>query len=129
MLAIARQTVSNAEFIHADMLEMEVADRVAAVIAWDSIFHVDRRQHGRLFGKIRGLVVEGGWLLLSAGGTSEEGFSSEMFGHRFYYSGYAPEQTATLLEASGFKVQLCEIDDASSRGHVAIIALAAANGA
>jgi cyclopropane fatty-acyl-phospholipid synthase-like methyltransferase len=122
MLAFARQAVPGGVFIRADMLELRLDDRVDAVIAWDSVFHIDRRHHAALFGRIREVLEDGGWLLLSAGGTSEEGFESEMYGHTFYYSGYAPEQTLGLLEAAGFTIDHVEVDDPSSRGHVAIIA-------
>jgi hypothetical protein len=45
-----------------------------------------------------------------------------MFGHTFFYSGYEPEVARNLLEAEGFKVELWEVDDPSSRGHIAVIA-------
>jgi hypothetical protein len=50
-----------------------------------------------------------------------------MFGHTFFYSGYEPDETVRLLEAAGFTVELCEVDDPSSRGHVAIVARATAH--
>jgi cyclopropane fatty-acyl-phospholipid synthase-like methyltransferase len=129
LLEIARRAVPEAEFGHAEMLEVRMAQRVGAVIAWDSVFHTDRRRHAEVFAVMRSLLEEGGWLLMSAGGSSEEGFESEMFGQRFYYSGYEPAQTVQLLTAAGFDVELCEVDDSSSRGHVAIIARAVARGA
>jgi cyclopropane fatty-acyl-phospholipid synthase-like methyltransferase len=128
MLAIARRTVPEATFLHADMLELPDVGPFAAVVAWDSVFHVDRRRHAGLYGRIRDLLEDGGWLLLSAGGTGHEGFTSEMFGHTFFYSGYEPDETVRLLEAAGFTVELCEVDDPSSRGHVAIVARATAHG-
>jgi hypothetical protein len=51
-----------------------------------------------------------------------EGFTSEMFGHTFFYSGYGPDVARRLLEAAGFEVELWEVDDPSSRGHIAVIA-------
>jgi cyclopropane fatty-acyl-phospholipid synthase-like methyltransferase len=126
MLAIARQAVPGAQFLHADMLEVTLEQPVSAVIAWDSVFHIDRREHAAAFAVMRSQLEEGGWLLMSAGGSSEAGFESEMFGHRFYYSGYEPAQTVRLLTGAGFEVELCEVDDPSSRGHVAIIARAVA---
>ena len=74
----------------------------------------------------------GGRLLLSVGGSGAEGstsgdagaedFTSEMFGHRFFYSGYEPQVARDLLEAEGFEIELWEVDDPSSRGHIAAIA-------
>ncbi len=122
MLDIARQVVPGAELIQADMCDANLTGSFAAAIAWDSIFHVERAHHRAIFRKLSGLLDPGGWLLLSAGGSGHEGFTSEMFGHTFFYSGYEPEETQGLLTVEGFGVDLCEVDDPSSRGHVAIIA-------
>lgn len=122
MLEIARRVVPEAELILGDMREVELAGRFAAVVAWDSIFHVERTQHPAVFEKISGLLSPGGRLLTSAGGTGHEGFTSEMFGHAFFYSGFEPGETLRLLTAAGFEVELCEEDDASSLGHLAIVA-------
>ena len=54
--------------------------------------------------------------------ASGEGFTSEMFGYEFYYSGYAPEITRRLLESTGFEIEIWEVDDPSSLGHIAVIA-------
>lgn len=126
MLEMARRAVPRAEFVQCDMLEVRLPQPVAAIIAWDSVFHVDRRRHAAVFGVMRSLLESGGWLLMSAGGSSEEGFESEMFGQSFYYSGYEPAETVQLLTEAGFEVERCEVDDPSSRGHVALIARAAA---
>jgi cyclopropane fatty-acyl-phospholipid synthase-like methyltransferase len=128
MLALARQAVPQAAFLESDILDVRMAQPVAAVIAWDSVFHIDRRRHRAVFDVIRSQMEDGGWLLMSAGGTSEKGFHSDMFGQSFYYSGYAPAKTVRMLAAAGFDVQLCEVDDPSSRGHVALIARAVAKG-
>lgn len=45
-----------------------------------------------------------------------------MFGHTFFYSGYEPEKLVALLGEEGFEIDLCEEDDPSSGGHVAVIA-------
>jgi hypothetical protein len=80
--------------------------------------------------------LPGGRLLLTVGGSdvdagtvgstdqvdaAREGFTSEMFGHTFFYSGYAPGVARQLLEAEGFGVEVWEVDDPSSRGHIAVI--------
>ncbi|MBI1785579.1 MAG: class I SAM-dependent methyltransferase [Nitrospirae bacterium] len=125
MLELAKRLIPQADLIHADMLEVDFDDRFAAIIAWDSIFHTERRHHQAIFGKLHKWLEPGGWLLLSVGGSASEdgeGFTSEMFGQTFFYSGYAPEESIRLLEAEGFQIKLWKVDDPSSRGHVAIIA-------
>jgi SAM-dependent methyltransferase len=136
MLEIAKNEIPEAEFIHGDMVEIEFAGIFAAAVAWDSVFHVERRHHPAIFRKLAHSLKPGARLFLSVGGSGcdatiedsasdwggVEGFTSEMFGHTFFYSGYEPDVTRRLLEAEGFEIELWEVDDPSSRGHIAAIA-------
>jgi SAM-dependent methyltransferase len=135
MLEIAKRVVPEAEFIHCDMVEIQFSDKFAAAVAWDSIFHVERKHHSAIYRKLANSLEAGRRLLLSAGGSgvdsgvadsaaddSVEGFTSEMFGHTFFYSGYEPQVARGLLEAEGFSIETWEVDDPSSRGHIAVIA-------
>ena len=123
MLDIASRVVPEAELIRADMSDADLPQKFAAAVAWDSIFHVDRRRHQAIFRKLADAITPGGKLLLSVGGSDggEEGFTSEMHGHTFFYSGYAPDETKRMLEAEGFEILLWEIDDPSSHGHIAAL--------
>lgn len=136
MLEIAKREVPKAVFIHSDMINVQLATGFGAAIAWDSIFHVARKHHSEIFHKVAKSLEPGGRFLLSVGGSDpassanpaagcaldKEGFTSEMFGHTFFYSGYEPRVTRNLLEAAGFEIEVWEIDDPSSRGHIAVIA-------
>jgi SAM-dependent methyltransferase len=121
LLEIASTVVPGAELIHADMLEIQFAEKFAAAVAWDSVFHVERKYHSAIYRKLSDSLEPGGRLLLSVGGSEAEDFS-EMFGHTFFYSGYAPKVARQLLEAEGFEIEVWEVDDPSSRGHIAVIA-------
>jgi cyclopropane fatty-acyl-phospholipid synthase-like methyltransferase len=128
MLKFAGQTVPEAELINADMVTVELSDTFDGAVAWDSMFHVERKHHAAIYRKLANALRSGGRLLLSVGGSapaedaSVEGFTSEMFGETFYYSGFAPEVMRKLIEAAGFEIELWEVDDPSSRGHIAVIA-------
>lgn len=129
MLKFARLTVPDANFIHADMVNVELTETFDAAIAWDSMFHVERKHHAAIYRKLSKALKPGSRVLLSVGGSAPdqeddtvEGFTSEMFGETFYYSGFAPEVTRKIIEAAGFEIELWEIDDPSSRGHIAVIA-------
>jgi cyclopropane fatty-acyl-phospholipid synthase-like methyltransferase len=128
MLKFARQTVPEAELIQADMVTVELADTFDAAVAWDSMFHVERKHHAAIYRKLANALGAGARLLLSVGGSapaeddSVEGFTSEMHGQTFYYSGFAPEVARKLIAAAGFEIELWEVDDPSSRGHIAVIA-------
>jgi len=128
MLKFARQTVPEAELIHADIVTVELTDTFDAAVAWDSMFHVAREHHAAIYRKLANALREGAGVLLSVGGSapaeddSVEGFTSAMYGQTFYYSGFAPEVARKLIEASGCEVELWEVDDPTSRGHIAVIA-------
>ncbi len=134
LLKIAKTTIPEAELIHADMIEIQFAEKFAAAVAWDSIFHVERKHHSTIYRKLSDSLEIGGRLLLSVGGSDSEdsddsvgeGFTSEMFGQTFFYSGYAPKIARGLLENEGFEIEVWEIDDPSSHGHIAVIAKKAA---
>ncbi|MDT5270624.1 MAG: hypothetical protein QOH49_2810 [Acidobacteriota bacterium] len=122
MLEIARRVVPEAELVRADVCELELDEQFAAVVVWDSLFHVERGQHHAVFQKLSALLSPGGLLLLSAGGTGHAGFTSEMHGHTFFYSAHGPVETLRLLASAGFEVELSEEDDPSSKGHIAVVA-------
>lgn len=129
MLKFAQRTVLKAKFIHADMVDLELADKFDGAIAWDSMFHVERKHHAAIYQKLFQALKVGSRVLLSVGGSapdeeddSVEGFTSEMFGQTFYYSGFAPEVTRKMIESAGFEIELWEVDDPTSRGHIAVIA-------
>ena len=126
MLEIAKKAIPEAEFVHGDMIKVKLADGFGAAIAWDSVFHVERKHHSVIFHKLAKSLEHGGRLLLSVGGSGAHDFTSEMFGHTFFYSGHEPEVARELLEAEGFEIELWEVDDPSSRGHIAVIARKAA---
>ncbi|HSP61742.1 MAG TPA: class I SAM-dependent methyltransferase [Pyrinomonadaceae bacterium] len=122
MLEIAKKAVPEAEFVHGDMIKVQLADGFGAAIAWDSVFHVERKHHSAIFHKLAKSLAHGGRLLLSVGGSGADDFTSKMFGHTFFYSGHEPEVARKLLEAEGFEIEVWEVDDPASRGHIAVIA-------
>lgn len=122
MLEIARRVVPEAELIEADMCEAELEGTFDAAVAWDSVFHVERSRHRAVFRKLSGALAPGAPFLLSAGATGHPGFTSEMFGRAFSYSGFGPEETLRLLRSEGFEIELCEEDDPSGDGHLAVVA-------
>jgi cyclopropane fatty-acyl-phospholipid synthase-like methyltransferase len=127
LLKIAKTVVPEAELIHADMIEIQFTEKFAAAVAWDSVFHVERKYHSSIYRKLARSLETGARLLLSVGGSGAEddeaeGITSEMFGHEFFYDAYAPPIARQLLETAGFEIETWEIDDPSSLGHIAVIA-------
>jgi SAM-dependent methyltransferase len=129
LLEIARTVIPESELIHADMVDLEFTETFAAAIAWDSVFHLPREAHPALYRKLARALDPGRRLLLSVGGSGAEsldstagGINSEMFGQSFFYDGYAPDIARQLIETAGFEIELWEVDDPTSHGHIAVIA-------
>ncbi len=129
LLKIAKTVIPEAELVHADMVEIQFSEKFAAAVAWDSVFHVERKYHSSIYRKLADCLESGGRLLLSVGGSGAEpddsdaqGITSEMFGHTFFYDAYAPRIARELLEAEGFEIEVWEVDDPSSNGHIAVVA-------
>jgi cyclopropane fatty-acyl-phospholipid synthase-like methyltransferase len=124
LLDVARRAVPSAAFVHGDMRVAEPGGPFDGLVAWDSVFHVPRADHAALFRRFRGWLRDGGLLLLALGGSAWEG-TSDMLGETFFYSGHDLEVALRLLRDAGFVVRRAEVDDPGSRGHVAVLAIAA----
>ncbi len=119
-LRFAGALCPEAEFITADMLDLELSTRYHGLVAWDSVFHIPRARHRTLFCSMHRWLDPGAPMLLSLGGTEDE-FTAPMFGVDFFYSGYAPEKSVDLLRETGFEIIRAKIDDPSGRGHLALV--------
>lgn len=119
-LRAAAASCPEAQFITADIATVELTGRFQGLVAWDSLFHIPRSAHQRIFRKMHAWLDADAPMLLSLGGTEDE-FTAPMYGVDFFYSSYAPETSLKLLEESGFNIVRAEIDDPSSRGHFAIL--------
>ena len=129
MLAIAARVVPEAKLIHADIVDMQLNEKFAAVIVWDSAFHVRREYHAAIYRKVAAALEPGGRMLLSAGGEGADtldstfaGLTSEMYGAAFFYDAYHPRLARQLIERAGLEIELWEVDDPSSHAHIAVIA-------
>ena len=123
MLDLARRAVPGVTFLHGDMRVAEPGGPFDAIVAWDSVFHIPRAEHAAIFSRFRSWLRPGGRLLVSLGGSGEDGFTSEMHGETFFFSGFEPIEALQVLCEAGFEVEHWEVDDPSSRGHIAVLAV------
>lgn len=120
MLRIAQVNCPEAQLAFGDMLAITLPKRYEGIIAWNSLFHIPRSLHSALFLRMRNWLMPGGSLLLSVGGSDDE-FTATLFDVPFFYSAHRPDVSIALLRDIGFEILLSEIDDPSSRGHMAIL--------
>jgi len=127
MLRLARANCPAAELVPGDMVSVELPGAYHGIVAWDSIFHIPKAQHAKIFQAMYRWLEPSAPLLLSVGGSEDE-FIAPMFGIDFFYSGHSPDVNLALLREAGFGIVLSEVDDPSSRGHVAVLCRRAAEG-
>jgi cyclopropane fatty-acyl-phospholipid synthase-like methyltransferase len=120
MLRLARANCPEADFVLADFTAAQLPGAYDGIVAWDSVFHLPKAQHATLFRAMHRWLKPGAPVLLSVGGTADE-FVAPMFGIDFFYSGHSPDASLALLRDAGFEIVLAEVDDPTSRGHVAAI--------
>lgn len=120
MLELASRTVPAATFLLGDMRPADPGGPFDGIVAWDSVFHLPLAEHPALYSRLSSWLRPGGRLLISLGGSGPDSFTSEMYGETFFYSGQEPSETLAALGRAGFRITHWEVDDPSSRGHVAI---------
>jgi cyclopropane fatty-acyl-phospholipid synthase-like methyltransferase len=102
MLRRAQVTCPEAEFIAGDMLTLKLTRRYQGIVAWDSVFHIPRTEHGRLFSDMYQWLEHNTPLLLSIGGSEDE-FTAPMFGVDFFYTAILPMSAWHVCVMQGFK--------------------------
>jgi cyclopropane fatty-acyl-phospholipid synthase-like methyltransferase len=126
MLELAGRAVPAATFLLGDMRTADPGGPFDALVAWDSVFHIPRAEHRRMIARFRSWLCPRGRLLVSLGGTGYAGFTSQMHGETFFYSGHEPTVALRMITRAGFGIEFWEEDDPSARGHIAVLAVRSA---
>jgi ubiquinone/menaquinone biosynthesis C-methylase UbiE len=105
-IALARQNVPTATFLHADMASVQFpAASFDAVVAFYSIIHVPRQEHPCLLQSIARWLRPGGLFVASMGaGTSEDWYEDDWLGVPMYWSHYDGETNQRLVADAGLEV-------------------------
>jgi SAM-dependent methyltransferase len=109
-ISLARDNVPAAEFIEADMAEVNLAARsFDAVSAFYSITHVPRGEHDALLRRIGGWLKPDGLLVASLGADALSDWRGEWLGTEMFFSHYDAEANLTLLRGAGFAIERSEV--------------------
>jgi SAM-dependent methyltransferase len=105
-IELARRIVPGATFIHGDMATQAFpAGRFDAVVAFFSIFHLPREEHGEVYGRIASWLRPGGYLVASTGVYSDPGTVEEdWLGAPMYWSFYPSARSLEMIRTSGLEV-------------------------
>ena len=103
---LARRNVPGATFIHGDMAAQSFpAGSFDAVVAFFSIFHLPREEHGAMFAAIASWLRPGGYLVASTGTYSDPGTNEhDWLGAPMYWSFYPSARSLELIRASGLEI-------------------------
>ncbi|WP_185730959.1 class I SAM-dependent methyltransferase [Burkholderia cepacia] len=116
MLKIARHNIPNGEWLKSSIEAFRPSGVYAAAIAWDSIFHVPRQEHFKIFSRTRDALRSGGRFLLTVGGSEHPPFTGSMFGSLFFFDSFPPSTAVSFLELAGYKIIHTEFVDPPTEG-------------
>lgn len=95
--------LANASFETADIMDYQTSKSFDAVIAFDSLWHIEYSRQKEVFPIIGKLLNKGGYFLFTYGKRDCE-VIGRMFGQDFYYSSLDISDTKRLLIDSGFDI-------------------------
>ncbi|HET7553550.1 MAG TPA: class I SAM-dependent methyltransferase [Gemmatimonadaceae bacterium] len=130
LLALARSRFPQGEWIHSRIedcpVDVDSKGTYDGVIAWDSLFHIERERHADILAKVHRALAPGGRLMLTAGGSENPAFTDTMFDREFFYDSHPPERLSALLGELGFEIVVNEFmnlpTSGRDKGRIAIVA-------
>ena len=108
MIAMARENVSTARFIHADVTETEFPEgSFDAIVSYYAIFHIPRQEHRELFRRFARWIRPGGLLLFTVAPKDDgPGYTEDdFFGETMYWSNFGPGTYRKILAETGFEIE------------------------
>lgn len=105
-IALAREHVPGAEFIQADMTQLDLpSDSFDAVTAFYAIIHVPREEQPALLADIASWLHPGGLLVMAMSSqATDAGVEEDWLGAPMFWSGYDGKTNRRLIEEAGLHV-------------------------
>lgn len=101
---LARERVPGAQYLCADMAELDLEDgSFAGVTAFFSVIHVPREEQAGVLASIHRWLRPGGHAVVTLGAAEGEG-TGEFLGAEMFWSSWSREQNLALLADAGFEV-------------------------
>jgi len=116
MLALAKGHLPDVAFIEADMRHLALGKRYDAIIAWNSVFHLEKSAQRQMFAIFRDHLLPGGRVLVTTGAGD-----GEALGHvgdeEVYHASLAPAVYRELMAANGLEECAFVPEDPECGGH------------
>ncbi len=110
MLAIAREKMPSAHWIHADMRLMALGRSFHAILGWNSFFHLTQNEQRHLLPLLSNHLLPGGSLMLTVGPEA-----GEVTGHvgddLVYHASLDPSEYRQILEQNGLELDALVSED------------------
>jgi 2-polyprenyl-3-methyl-5-hydroxy-6-metoxy-1,4-benzoquinol methylase len=123
MIAICRQRFPEGTWLEADMRTLALDRRYDAIIAWDSIFHLDQGEQRAMLPILRRHIAPEGLLLFTSGPEAATAIGT-MYGEELFHASLDPDKYRRLLARSGFQVLLYRPEDPDCGKHTIWLARA-----
>jgi ubiquinone/menaquinone biosynthesis C-methylase UbiE len=105
-IELAKKNVPNAQFICADMTQLDFPDEsLDGICSYYAIIHIPREEHKALFASFYRMLKTAGPVLLCLGAENLiDDIDEDYLGTRMYWSHYDTETYIGMLKESGFNI-------------------------
>lgn len=103
MIGLASARLPDERWTVADMRSLDLGEEFAAIIGWDSFFHLTPPEQEALIPRLARHLAPGGALLLTVGPEAGEPLGA-VGGEAVYHASLAAEEYRSLLAAAGIGV-------------------------
>jgi SAM-dependent methyltransferase len=121
MIAICRARLPEATWIVADMRTLDLAPRFAAIIAWDSLFHLTADEQRAMFDVFAAHAATEGLLLFTSGPAAGVSIG-DLYGDALFHASLDEVEYRHLLHRAGFEVLRHRKQDPDCGGHTVWLA-------
>lgn len=121
MLALCRARFRAASWLEHDMRTLALDRRFAAIVAWDSVFHLPQHDQRRMFAVFERHAAPGAALLFTSG-TDEGVAMGTLYGRPLFHASLTTAEYGRLLHAHGFAVSLHRVADPACGEHTVWLA-------
>lgn len=119
---LARKNCPEGEYSVGDICELREGEyRAEAVVSFYTLFHISRDKQAEILKIMASYLVSGGWLLITMGDREFEG-EHVLHGVNMWFSQYGTAKNRQLVESSGCKILMDELDTSGGERHQIILA-------
>lgn len=98
--------LKSAKFLRRDILDFSTDTRFDGVVAFDSLWHIDKEKQAEAYRKIASLMKSRAYLIFTHGNRSDETVGT-MFEQKFYYGALNTAEILSVFKEVGLKALSC----------------------